>query len=115
MDADLKAKWVKALRSGEYRQAQQILRANNGSKQMCCLGVLCNLVDPTKWIEGEFTNRETLEPCRFAYVDDSQTAMPPEMVFRASGLSRAAAIYLAKKNDSGASFHELADYIEQNL
>jgi len=43
MDADLKAKWVKALRSGEYDQARDVLhdRENGG---FCCLGVLCKVM-----------------------------------------------------------------------
>jgi len=33
-------KWVKALRSGEYKQTQNMLEDNNS---FCCLGVLCKL------------------------------------------------------------------------
>lgn len=39
---ELKAKWVKALRSGEYKQGHGSLcrRADDGSYSFCCLGVL---------------------------------------------------------------------------
>lgn len=40
MDAKLKADWVKALRSGKYRQARMALRKEGG---FCCLGVLCRV------------------------------------------------------------------------
>lgn len=33
-------KWVAALRSGEYRQTQGVLKDSNG---FCCLGVACDL------------------------------------------------------------------------
>jgi hypothetical protein len=37
-----KRRWVKALRSGEYKQGQGQLRAGRGADaQYCCLGVLC--------------------------------------------------------------------------
>jgi hypothetical protein len=43
MDAQLKAKWIEALRSGEYRQAQGSLHdQDNGG--YCCLGVLCKVM-----------------------------------------------------------------------
>lgn len=43
--------WLPALRSGEYRQVTQRLRGPRDSTILgyCCLGVACNLYDPTKW------------------------------------------------------------------
>jgi hypothetical protein len=44
MKADVKAQWVKDLRSGEYEQGGGHLRRDNGEgekDQFCCLGVLC--------------------------------------------------------------------------
>ena len=38
---EIKQLWLAALRSGDYKQAQGVLR--NPSNAMCCLGVLCNL------------------------------------------------------------------------
>ena len=44
MHPEIKAKWVAALRSGEYKQATGQLRRNTrGKTSFCCLGVLCNL------------------------------------------------------------------------
>lgn len=40
MDAQLKAKWVEALRSGEYQQGEGRLY-NQYTNTHCCLGVLC--------------------------------------------------------------------------
>lgn len=47
MDAELKAKWVTALRSGEYRQGRYNLRT--ASDTYCCLGVLCDVINPDGW------------------------------------------------------------------
>lgn len=41
MDKKVKKAWLKALRSGEYKQGRAALVNNNN--EFCCLGVLCNL------------------------------------------------------------------------
>ena len=43
MDAQLKAKWVEALRSGEYQQAEGKLH-DTKNNAFCCLGVLCRVM-----------------------------------------------------------------------
>lgn len=45
MKKDIAKKWVKALRSGAYKQARHALKlvGKNGTAQHCCLGVLCEL------------------------------------------------------------------------
>src|SRR5258708_27314920 len=40
MNAEVKKKWVDALKSGEYQQTTGTLKDNNS---YCCLGVLCDL------------------------------------------------------------------------
>ena len=51
-----RAKWVAALRSGEYRQGQEVLRTEND--EFCCLGVACELavdagiIPPPSWDDG---------------------------------------------------------------
>lgn len=47
MKAELKAKWVEALRSGKYEQGHSALR--NHDNKFCCLGVLCDVVRPDGW------------------------------------------------------------------
>ncbi len=51
MDAQLKAQWIAALRSGEYRQGEGKLRDGGN---YCCLGVLCDIVDPGAWEDDTF-------------------------------------------------------------
>ena len=48
MDLKIKNRWVKALRSGKYKQTKNIL---NGQGNFCCLGVLCDISG-----QGEWTN-----------------------------------------------------------
>lgn len=52
---DIKARWVAALRSGNYQQGHRALRT--GSNHFCCLGVLCDLaakdgVAECEWQQG---------------------------------------------------------------
>lgn len=50
MNPEWKAKWVTALRSGDYEQGVGSLMAQRG---FCCLGVLCNIINPDNWDSNE--------------------------------------------------------------
>ena len=100
MNAELKAKWLAALRSGKYKQATRTLREPD-SNNYCCLGVLCALAG-MKW-KKDITG----------YYLHSQTLTPPPV--KKAGLGVYEAGELAKMNDQGKSFAEIADYIEANL
>lgn len=91
MDAQLKTKWVKALRSGKYEQARYKLRIG---KALCCIGV-CHKVATGKMPRLE---RGTYPIAMALGIDDSQFTMLVDM------------------NDyAEKSFPEIADYIEKNL
>lgn len=47
LDPEFKAKWVAALRSGEYEQCIGTMRRpdENGRAKYCCMGVACEIVD----------------------------------------------------------------------
>jgi hypothetical protein len=51
MNAELKAQWIAALRSGEYEQGSWQLRYGSPDEGLnhCCLGVLCDVVAPDNW------------------------------------------------------------------
>jgi hypothetical protein len=96
MDAKLKAKWIKALRSGEYKQGKTFLYKAN-EEAYCCLGVLCaiNGVSRTK-MESECTT---------------------DIVWFDSGLAKETRSLLGDvmNDQEGKSFAEIADWIEANL
>lgn len=113
MDAKVKRLWLKALRSGKYKQGQGRLR--RGSK-FCCLGVLCDLhakATKDKWDEGdgelyEYRGANATLPeavAEWARINDDDPRLGP---YRTS--KRAAAI-----NDSGKDFSYIADRIEKYL
>lgn len=104
MPPDLKARWLKALRSGRYAQGTGTLRKHD---KFCCLGVLCDVIDSESWQEnpsGIYTQR----------VHDGDNLLPTTMEQRA-GLPSDSQWDLANMNDMGRSFKAIADHIEANL
>lgn len=95
MDQELKAKWVAALRSGEYKQADCQLY-NDRADAYCCLGVLGMLKGiPLSKLKG-----------------DASKSTPSEW----GDLSEDAVCQLVNMNDSQhKSFEQIAAYIEANL
>jgi hypothetical protein len=91
MDADLKQKWVTALRNGEFKQAKNALHQYSGG--YCCLGVLALV-----WNRGDI-----IETADYEALDAI-----------VGGLSTRNA--LTHMNDkAGKSFPEIADWIEANI
>lgn len=120
MTPEFKAKWIEALRSGEYKQAKECLRDMDGA--MCCLGVAANLIDPCKWNpaadEAEDIEKGEVSTVGFGW-DGDQTAYTGA-VSEAIGILSEVATSLAQRNDGTAGFEphtfaEIADYIEKNL
>ena len=100
MDAELKAKWVAALRSGEYRQGKRLLH-DEDHNTYCCLGVLCALIGKQSADRHMVSHKFARSiGCRI-YNDDKGQGFPLAQ--------------LSHMNDSGQSFAEIADYIERNL
>jgi hypothetical protein len=106
-DTELKKKWVAALRSGEYKQGQRGLRSRvDNEDRFCCLGVLCDLIDSTKWRGVVYAAGEDYEE-RLSYV--------PDAIAASIGLSSDDQHELARLNDSGYSFAHIAEVIESKL
>jgi len=56
MNQEIKAKWLEALRSGEYKQGMKKLKSGDN---FCCLGVLCDIYRKETG-KGEW--KEIIEP-----------------------------------------------------
>lgn len=116
MNPEIKARWVAALRSGEYKQGTGALR--NARDEFCCLGLLCNLhaiAHPEVAAEQKFTT---------TYIGHG--IMPPKVVMEWAGLDDDTTVVidtyrepLAIHNDGNGcprrSFSEIADAIESQL
>lgn len=109
MDAELKGKWVKALRSGKYKQGAGYLNSVRG---FCCLGVLCDISGLGKWHDIPTVDME----CRQYVFDDarSRTTIPPVLAVT-MGLPSLIIGPLVNMNDDGETFAKIADFIEANL
>lgn len=109
MNPDVKARWVEALRSGNYKQGKQALYH---AGRFCCLGVLCDLAVKDEAVEksGEGFGSEK---------DGFAKLLPPTSVLKWAGVERGftrdVLNDLATKNDDGVSFAEIADAIEAQL
>lgn len=116
MNAKIKRDWIKALRSGEYGQAEGFLTNADGDS-MCCLGVLYDSCIDGDWlwskhggwcVPGE-------DPEYPSHGECTTKEMPSLSVLRKMGLSIEQADVLSGMNDSGRTFQEIADWIEANV
>ena len=99
MDKKLKAKWVKALRSGKYKQGREYLYANFS---YCCLGVLCRVAGLKK---------EQLHEHVLLGDVDMGKLLPSATMMKLTIMNDGEDSY-----GTGAhSFREIADYIEKRL
>ena len=107
-------KLVAALRSGRYKQGRgQLHRASDDRR--CCLGVACDLYQKEV---GGLRIEKSDEHDAFFY--DGESGILPAVVMEWLGLREERGQLgehfldcLAAKNDSGASFRQIADIIER--
>lgn len=107
MNSEYKRRWLEALRSKKYIQAHGKLRVSMGDskKRMCCLGVLCDLVNPKEW-ERDFDG----------YTFRGERGLPDNTVLKETGLTSRKAEKLANLNDDkGYDFKEIAEFVEKNF
>lgn len=107
--------WVRALRSGEYKQTTRVLH-NIQENAFCCLGVLCELAVQNKVCDKidsggvvtmyAYTSHNTLPHSVMNWADmkSIEGYFPIEINLPC----------LTKLNDDGKSFAEIADIIENN-
>jgi len=131
MNTEVKQKWIDALRSGKYDQGSEKLRSVQG---YCCLGVLCDLYSQEQDAEWEFRGitETNLQPQDYWYFED-QSEFLPDSVKEWAGLpvgNPAVRVdvteaddendwfytdEIANLNDSGYTFNELSNLIEQQF
>jgi len=118
MNKNIKTKWVKALRSGNYKQGKNSLAKVNklGNVKYCCLGVLCDLYlkeHKQKWNPVNEDNDLSIGRKK-------ETAVLPLNVRKWAGLDSNPILQsnnetLASMNDDGFTFKKLADAIENEF
>ena len=106
MNKEVKKLWVEALRSGKYEQGRGCLRKGD---KFCCLGVLCDLNEPSWNTRPEIS-------LSIYWHKDEENNLPSDEIMSWAGLLRSDCSVLAILNDSGRkSFSDIAEYIEENL
>jgi hypothetical protein len=137
MKKDIAKKWVKALRSGKYKQGKSFLKQFNskGQPKHCCLGVLCELYNDTmkknhkRTISVKSHDDLHIDYVTFANKDDSL----PAVVRKWAGIKNEMGTFdyhekdaygifkrtrtkcLADLNDTGKKFSTIADIIDKNV
>lgn len=114
MDKDIKAKWLTALRSGEFKQGNGKLKDGD---EFCCLGVLCSALGAEF---GEFFDEdrhfEFVPVMGGQVISDVENTELSASFKEQIGISGYEEQELINKNDLDClSFNEIADYIEKEL
>lgn len=105
MRKKLKNEWIAALRSGEYKQAKNVLHSADGG--FCCIGVLADIGLEFDWEQDSPKDNWGVDGGCVSMLFDTQLDL--------LGLGVEVARELAGMNDSGNTFNEIADWIEENL
>lgn len=114
MKPGIRRRWLKALRSGEYKQGVGKLRQTDTYgkvpvQRFCCLGVLCDLYKKDRVKQG-YTN---------ATFPRSKVEVLPKSVMAWAGLKQEDPDVkngsLAELNDCGVSFKKISRIIERQL
>lgn len=125
MNPEVKALWTGALRSGEYIQGVHGLHLGNpdGTARFCCLGVLCKLAVDAEVIPEpvRLVNSDPETPFEFRYGALGAVSYLPFEVMEWAGVNGPDGAFhdgpvsssLARLNDTGSSFTEIADLIEE--
>ncbi len=119
MDPEIRAQWVAALRSGNYRQGKGTLRRDSDGT-FCCLGVLCELAvaagvtdrQPSGYGRGGWWSASALP---ISVQEWAGLANPDPRVFDPlSGRVRSLAS-LNDRDTEGRTFDQIAVLIEEYL
>jgi hypothetical protein len=123
MKPEVKTKWVEALRSGKYKQAEGVLRDEDGS--MCCLGVLCDILAPEGWKESPFGGEAIMgkDGAESHWLSFGSAGQLPDLVADLAGVDSDPSLFeyddcpipitcSSANDDYKKTFAEIADLIE---
>lgn len=79
MNQELKDRWVTALLSDKYTQGRGRLQTNDN--KFCCLGVLCDILQPEGWIEEPSDEDEDGNPLNRMYYQDQFASGASDAIF----------------------------------
>lgn len=99
--------WIKRLEDPNAKQAIGTLNCESG---MCCLGVLCDIVDPNGWTDGYHKT--------FTYKDSSAANYIPIKLAEDIGIGQMGSSIRTNKslstmNDAGSTFQDIAQILRK--
>jgi hypothetical protein len=112
MNPEVKAAWLEALRSGEYKQTKNLLHRVRGG--YCCLGVLCEQAVKAGVIPAAQRDQDDSS----AWYYEGESSVPPGLVFGWAGITGSDGSTIGElmnANDRGVKFAAIADVIEEML
>lgn len=121
LNGNTKRRWVDKLLSGEYKQgASYLKRTFNNQTEYCCLGVLSEQKRELKAEVLEYWYDDDAQETVYLHKESLSDSMPPneddfDMDGYWHGLPLAVQQGLADANDKGATFKQIAKWIEENL
>lgn len=118
LKSEIKLKWVNALRSGKYDQGKG--RLKDDENKFCCLGVLCDVINPGSWKLCPIVGWKhgdidvgAIHSDEFADLFEADNAL--EAVHQKTDINLIQDRLIKMNDDEGKSFEEIADYVEENL
>jgi len=110
LKSGIKKSWIEALRSRKYEQGRGVMcNLKDDAIKFCCLGILCDIQD----VPYSILNTYRLYVGRI--LEDESSDKIPYSLRQELGLAIIDQDKLIRMNDEGDSFHQIADWIEENL
>lgn len=112
MDAEIKSKWVTALRSGEYIQGEGALKRRFADEPVvhCCIGVLAEVAGL------QLDERPGAADRTVRWSVDGDDGQLSDAILEQLGLTDETQSELIDMNDNrDFDFNDIAHYIEENL
>ncbi len=131
MNPDIKAQWIAALRSGEFKQGRNYLHARRPDDEVdtfCCLGVLCVLAERAGVVTKGVGYAGVVRYQAIGTGSDGSTSTLPLVVDHWAGFLDGGKSRMVTMPDTGThtglaglndyerwSFEQIADIIEEQL
>lgn len=110
MKVGIARKWVKALRSGKYKQGKGKLEyiGHDGHSSYCCLGVLCTIMN---------TRRQAAKDASFTYASfgekgEASGSTLPDSVVRLTGMRSKDGVLITKRQHLSSKRHRDATTLD---
>lgn len=108
-----KANWLRALRSGKYKRGERSLMFEKFEyKLFCCLGVKCDIENPTGWARVRNGRKFSMGGTESGYMNGVSSLFIPGPLRTIKKSDRE---QLSAMNDAGMRFKEIAQWIRKNL